>query len=175
MRQSHSNAHGTLETLCSLAECMLEGVLDLEEEQLTALHELLRKYRVTSGAKNHVADFSMHIYLECCKEDPSFSKQCPNLDFFMSQLRHEYQLFKNNKIQSRPLNHIYYSAVERLGLKPQEWQMLRQLNSDSISACQDKLTLEQLEKEVFPPELEACRQILIKVAKKVAELQPQLL
>ncbi|KXZ55118.1 hypothetical protein GPECTOR_3g270 [Gonium pectorale] len=145
-------------------------VTDMETQQFEFLHRQLRKLIVLSGARDHVSDFRQRIYWNVVDNVPGIKQQYPNISSFLSALEEEFKEFKARRIQARPLNGMFYAAVERLGLTRREWQQLKVISTDSVAAFHRKFTLEELQHEVFPPELEACRAVLVKAARKVAEL-----
>ncbi|PNH11156.1 hypothetical protein TSOC_002032 [Tetrabaena socialis] len=142
----HQNLVQTVGKFTSLVE--LVGL------QSAVLHELVRRSIVLAGTRDYVADFRFHIYMHIVEGDPGFGQRY-SFAGFLSALQDE----------------VFYSAVERLGLSAAEWQQLKVLSTDSGAfTCHRKFTLQELESEVFPPDLAPCRPILLKAARKMLEL-----
>ncbi|GFR44732.1 hypothetical protein Agub_g6059 [Astrephomene gubernaculifera] len=144
----------------------------MEDEQFGVLHEQLRRNIVLAGTRDHVSDVRLFAYYTVIdNEDSAFQQRFPTLSAFLDALQQEFKDHKNGRISTRPLNAKFYAALERLGFSKREWQELRALGQGSVAVFHKKFTIKELENEAFPCDLEPCRPVLLKAARKVDELR----
>ncbi|KXZ49060.1 hypothetical protein GPECTOR_23g145 [Gonium pectorale] len=153
-----------------VSEC-IQKLENIEDRQFTQMQAAVRRANVLAGSRVHVKDFRFWVYQDLIGLDPTVKQRYPSVDTYMSALIDEYKEHKAGLIQARSLFKKWCKSVKRLGLEPEEWVKRKVFNSDSNATSHRKFTLEQLATEVFPPDLEACRHILLKAAKKVQELE----
>ncbi|KXZ47838.1 hypothetical protein GPECTOR_32g450 [Gonium pectorale] len=168
MRSSHYDSHRCMESLIDILGTVIAAFVDIKATEFAQMQEALRRTAVLGGCRDHVDDFRWWVFQDLVSLDPDIKQQYGTVDVFFYALTNEFKEYKAGLIKERPLNVKWYQSV---GLEPQQWVKIRALNSDTISAFHRKLTLKELETEVFPPDLELCRPVLLKAAKKVQELE----
>ncbi|GLC38680.1 hypothetical protein PLESTB_000589600 [Pleodorina starrii] len=171
LRSSHSRSHSSFEQICGQLGSLIAVVVDLEEQQFKVLSEALRRLIVLSGTRGHVSDFRYQVYWDVIEHEPDVQERFPTLSSFQAAMRDEYRAFQARKIDARPLAAKFGAAVVRLGLSLPEWQRLKALAADGVQAFYHKFTLEELQSVTFPSDLEPCRPVLLKAARKVLELE----
>ncbi|EFJ39896.1 hypothetical protein VOLCADRAFT_108451 [Volvox carteri f. nagariensis] len=167
LRSSHSKSHQSLEQLCSMVGSLISLVVELDADQFDVLHHELRKQIVLSGTRDHVTEIRLFAYYDMVDRDPALKQKYSSLSTFLDALHQEYTDFVNGRLRTRPLNSAFGEAVQRLGLSNTEWQLVKTLNKDSVALFHKKFTIEELETEVFPADLEPCRGALVRAARMV--------